>query len=286
MRFVYLGYDFMLPIAEQLVQNGHQLEGIMSFPCDQIFNFNHNCQALAKHTGAGYIESTVTQIHIESFLAKGVKAFISAGYPYKIPPIDAEQAYGINIHPSYLPYARGAMPVPHIIINEDEKAAGYTIHKLESEFDTGDILFQEQISLETDESVERYCAKILTQAPAQIVKILNEIEDSWTNAAPQDNSLATSYKLPDSETRTLNWSQNIEQILRTHKAFGRYGCHAKFADRLWNVYACDGWTEQHDHESGTCIALQNNLAIIAAENGYMALKEFEEIQQNQAQKLA
>jgi len=269
----------MLPVAEQLVQDGHELIGICSFPCDQIFNFNHNAQSLAHHTGASYIESPITETHIESFIAKGAKAFISAGYPHKIPDIDESQAYGINIHPSYLPYARGPMPVPHIIINEDQKAAGYTIHKLAPKFDTGDILLQETISLEIDESVERYCAKILSKAPAQTSKIIASIDTVWDNATPQDESITTSYKLPSNETRTLNWALNVEDALKTHRAFGRYGCFAQFANKVWNVYACEGWTEHHKHEPGTCIALQNNLGIIAVNDGYIALKEFQEIKQ-------
>ena len=270
----------MLPVAQELIQAGHELVAIMSFPCDQTFNFNHNCKALAQHTDATYIESPITDTHIESLTSNGAQIFISAGYPHKIPPINEKKAYGINIHPSFLPHARGAMPVPHIIINQNNEAAGYTIHKLAPEFDTGDILFQEKITLTDDECVERFCAKILASAPSQMAQIMNNIDGKWNTAKPQDQNKASTYALPDNETRTLKWSHNIDSILRTHRAFGRYGCFAHFENRLWNVYACDGWKEKHDHKNGTCLSLQNNLAIIAVNDGFIALKEFHEMRQN------
>jgi len=277
MKFVFLGYDFMLPVAQRLITDGHELIGILSFPCDQTFNFNHNCRSLAQQTGATYIESPINQTHIDSLIAKGAELFVSAGYPHKIPPILESKAYGINVHPSFLPKARGAMPVPHIIINENHDAAGYTIHKLAPEFDTGDILYQEKIALDDDECVERYCAKTLTMAPNALSHILNNFDRIWINAKPQYHNESSVCKLPDDDMRTLNWSQDVQHILRTQRAFGRYGCFANFGNRRWNVYACDGWTEQHDMTEGECISVQNNIAVIAAKNGFIALKEFKEV---------
>jgi len=277
MRFVFLGYDLMLPLAKQLINDGHELLGIMSFPCDQHFNFNLNCQSLSKKTNASYIESPIQDIHIDSFIGKGATLFISAGYPHKVPPINPSKAYGINIHPSYLPYARGPMPIPHIIINEETEAAGYTIHKLAPEFDAGDILFQQHIELSDNISVEKYCAQILANAPKEASRIIANLDHHWAQSSPQDNTKASSHRLPDTAARTLNWSQNIEHIQRTQRAFGHYGCFAQFGGKLWTILSCEGWTQEHEHKIGTCVSLQNNMAIIAAKNGFIALTDFEEV---------
>ncbi len=274
MKFVYFGYDSMLTVAVQLIEAGHELSGVMSFPCDQMFNFNHNCQALAKKYGASYIESPVSDIHIDSFLQKGVQLFVSAGYPYKIPYIDEGRAYGVNIHPSFLPYGRGLMPVPYILAERNREAAGYTIHKLTSEFDAGDILFQEHIALNDVETVESYCAKILTKAPLRMAKMTQEIADVWSAGKPQGEAKAMSYPMPSQEMRTLDWGHSVSDILNLQRAFGRYGSYGYFKGALWNIYACDGWVEAHAYEAGDCIELQNNLAIIAVADGFIALKEF------------
>lgn len=250
--------------------------GLMSFPCDQVFNFNQNAQTLARNSAASYIESPCTDIHLDSFIHQGCEAFISAGYPYKIPPITEEQAFGMNIHPSYLPHARGMMPVPYIIRNGDDDAAGYSIHKLTPEFDAGDIVFQEHINLRATETVETYCAQILTKAPNQMAKIMQDPANAWVNAKPQQAELAQRCPTPNEQMRTLDWSQNVGDILKTANAFGRYGCLAKILEKPFSVFACDGWVEEHNLTPGTCLTLQSNLAIIAVNNGYITLKEFRE----------
>ena len=276
MKFVFLGYDMMLPIAERLIADGHEMLGLMSFPCDQVFNFNHYSQTLARNVGASYIESPCTDTHLDSFIHQGAEVFISAGYLHKIPTIEEERAYGINVHPSVLPHARGIMPVPYIIQSGNDDAAGYSIHKLADQFDAGDIIFQEHIQLRPTETVESYCAQILTKAPKRISQIMEDPANAWVNAKPQNEELAQDCPTPSAEMRTLDWSQNTSDILKTARAFGRYGCLAMIADRLFSVFACDGWEEDHTYPPGTCLTLQNNLAILTTNNGYIVLKEFRE----------
>ena len=101
MKFVFFGYDFMLPSVIRLIEDGHELIGIMSFECDNVFNFNQSCQELAKAHKIPFIQSRATQQHIEQFLSQDCEVFLSAGYPHKIPHIGEEKAYAINIHPTY-----------------------------------------------------------------------------------------------------------------------------------------------------------------------------------------
>ena len=84
--------------------------------------------------------------------------------------------------------------------------------------------------------------------------------------------------------RTLDWSKDVEDILKIHRAFGRYGCFANIIGCTWNVFALEGWIEKHDLKPGQCLSLQNNLAIIAAKNGFIALKEFREVPRQKTKK--
>lgn len=58
----------------------------------------------------------------------------------------------INIHPSLLPFYRGADPVFHAILRGENKI-GVTVHRLDQSFDTGDILAQESFAIEPDISL-------------------------------------------------------------------------------------------------------------------------------------
>ncbi len=85
----------------------------------------------------------------EEFIAK-IKELkpdvaVVCSFNYKIPKVllDAVPGGFINIHPSLLPKYRGGNPYSPVIMN-DEKVTGVTIHFMEENFDTGDIISQKQ----------------------------------------------------------------------------------------------------------------------------------------------
>src|SRR5689334_7822406 len=102
MKFVYCGYDFMLPTARRLIQDGHNLAGVFTFPCDNVFNFNLETIDLAKKHR---VQASLEKPSAGDIAALNPEVVIVAGYLHKLP--DVSPAYGINIHPSYLPKGRG-----------------------------------------------------------------------------------------------------------------------------------------------------------------------------------
>lgn len=72
---------------------------------------------------------------------------VSFSFPYRIPPeICAVPRYGaVNLHPTALPAYRG--PNPMRVIYEQYPLLGATLHWIDAEFDTGNILAQQTASL-------------------------------------------------------------------------------------------------------------------------------------------
>ena len=274
MKCVYFGYDFMLPSIFRLLDLGHELHGIMSFECDNVFNFNQGCQNLCAELKIPFILSPVTASHIESFLEDGTELFISGGYPHKIPPINEEKARAINIHPTFLPYGRGIMPIPKIIKENIEKAAGFTAHKMTQKFDGGDILLQHKIGISKRESVESYLAKIAMRAPKMLEDLAANLDDYWENAPPQNESEASVFKLPSDQDRLLNWNKSVSDIDAVARAFGRFGSLAKLGDQILVVYAIDFWEEQHALAPGSIACQTNREITVAASNGFICIKDF------------
>lgn len=275
MKFVYFGYDFMLPSALRLIDDGHELVGIMSFECDNIFNFNQNCQNLSQQLGIPFIVSPASDAHIDGFIEEGCECFLSAGYPHKIPPIDETKARAINIHPTHLPAARGVMPIPHIIINQMDHAAGLTAHKMTQEFDEGDILVQYKINLDPRETVETYSAKIAVRAPDIVSDLFKNLDRYWKNAKPQTTKNASKAPPPTDDGRTFDWTKTVQEIDTIGRAFGRFGSIATFDDKLWVVYSYDVWEEEHNHPPGHIAARLSREIVIAAANGYICLKDYQ-----------
>src|SRR6478672_53717 len=80
----------------------------------------------------------------------------------------------INVHASLLPDYRGAAPINWAIIN-GEKESGITTFKLQQEIDTGNILMQEKISINENETAGEMYAKLKILGADVLVKTLKEI---------------------------------------------------------------------------------------------------------------
>ncbi len=277
MKFVYFGYDFMLPAVRRLIKDGHELVGIFSFECDNIFNFNTETLALAQELDIPVIMSKPQDVHIDSLIDEGCEVFLSAGYPYKIPPPDEDQAYAMNLHPSYLPMGRGLMPTPTIIMHAPE-AAGLSLHKLTANFDEGDIIYQEELPISAAETVETYSARIAMHAPELLSRVMKGLPRYWEKAQKQDKSEATYFPTPDNDMRTLDWGKPVAEIKKTARAFGCFGSLCTIEEQLLVVYDMDVWQEEHDLEPGTIAHKEARILIIVASDGFVCLKNFQVVQ--------
>lgn len=274
MKFVYFGYDFMLPSVKRLIADGHELLGLCTFQCDNVFNFNRETINLAQDMSLPIIAIRPGSVHIDKFLKDGAECFLSAGYPFKVPPIPDEKVYGLNFHPSLLPRGRGIMPSPHIIMDHPE-ASGMSVHKLTPVFDDGDILYQEALPVHERETVETLSARIAMRAPDILSMVMADLPRYWAEAKPQDKNQASYFSMPDDEMRFLEWRFPVRDLDKIGRAFGRYGSLAKFDDALWVVYAHDVWEEAHDHDPGTVVARSGREIVVAARDGFVCLKDFQ-----------
>lgn len=272
MKFVYCGYDFMLGIVHRLMKDGHEPVGLFTFPCDNIFNFNRETEALGKKLNILVHHEKPHRADIDAIKNKGAEVFIAAGYLYKIP--DTAPAYGVNVHPAYLPKGRGLMPIPFILLDHPE-AAGFTIHKLADELDAGDIIAQEKFELADNETVESLSGRIAARAPELMAKIMKDLPGSWDAAKKQDGSAALNFPPPSDQMRYLNWSLPLERLDKIARAFGHYGSLAMIDDQIYAVHAHEIKKEKHSLPPGKITAQNNSEFSIAVSGGFFIIKKSE-----------
>lgn len=274
MKFVYCGYDFMLGIVHRLVQDGHEPVGLFTFPCDNIFNFNRDTASFGKEFNLPVLLEKPHRTEINAMTDKGAEVFISAGYLYKIP--DVSPAYGLNIHPAYLPKGRGLMPIPFILLDYPE-ASGFTIHKLADEMDAGDIIAQEKLPLADNETVESLSARMAARAPELLSEIMKDLPKYWNEAKKQDESEALNFPPPSDQMRVLNWNLPLERLDKIARAFGHYGSLASIEGHIRAVYKHEIKKEKHTLPPGKIVAQNSGEMSIAADGGFFIIKKSEEI---------
>lgn len=83
----------------------------------------------------------------------------------------------INFHPSLLPYYRGAIPSYWVIENK-ENISGFTAHIVSEKIDTGEIIYQESISVNQDISETELDYKISLIGSNYFKECLQKIQSS------------------------------------------------------------------------------------------------------------
>lgn len=96
--------------------------------------------------------------------------------------------YGcINIHGSLLPKYRGAAPIQWSVIN-GEKYAGVTSMFMDEGLDTGDIIAQDKILIDPDETSGELMERLSIVSARTLMKTLEMIKDKTVTRKPQDES--------------------------------------------------------------------------------------------------
>ena len=127
----------------------------------------------------------------------------------------------INIHPSLLPRWRGAAPIQRSIEYGD-KLSGITIIKMEEKLDAGDIIYQEPIKIEDNDSSISLHNKFIEIGTDSLLLTLDSIVENNFMLHPQDESLATYAKKIKKEEAKINWDNGAEKIHKKIMAFNSW----------------------------------------------------------------
>ncbi|MBS1621513.1 MAG: methionyl-tRNA formyltransferase [Bacteroidetes bacterium] len=98
---------------------------------------------------------------------------------WNMPPLGT-----INVHASLLPQYRGAAPINWAIIN-GEKETGITTFKLQHEIDTGDILLQEKIEIDKNETAGELHDNLKELGAGVLLSTVEGLAKSTLQARPQ-----------------------------------------------------------------------------------------------------
>lgn len=90
----------------------------------------------------------------------------------------------INLHASLLPQYRGAAPINWAVIN-GEKETGVTTFKLKHEIDTGNILLQERLPIDAEDTAGTMHDKMMETGAALLVETVKQLATGDIQESPQ-----------------------------------------------------------------------------------------------------
>lgn len=121
---------------------------------------------------------------------------ISSGFEHKVPKeiIEAPEKGIVNLHPSFLPYNRGAHPYIWPIV--EDTPAGVSIHYMNEEIDAGDIIDRKEVEVRPDDTAESLYNRLQREQFRLFKENWNEIKNG-ADAREQNLERGTTHYTKD-----------------------------------------------------------------------------------------
>ena len=137
------------------------------------------------------------------------------GFSKKLPDslLQIPQFNVFNIHFSLLPAYRGPAPL-FWQIKRGETFTGITIHKMDSSFDGGPILYQERVQLFSEESFGALNSRLSLLSVNVIEKALEKFSNNGNDLVDQDENASFSFPAVKREDLLIDWeNQTAAEIM-------------------------------------------------------------------------
>jgi methionyl-tRNA formyltransferase len=233
-RIVFMGTpDFAVESLKALVENGYQVVGVITAP--------------DKPAGRGrqLSESAVKQFAVENglrvlqpeklknsdFIAEleSLKADLQIVVAFRMlpemvwnmPPLGT-----INLHGSLLPQYRGAAPLNWAIIN-GETQTGVTTFLLSHEIDTGQIIFQESMEIDENDSVGDLHDRMMEIGAKLVLKTVDALAEGTVIAIDQAQLIDNQEKIKQApkifkEDCRIDWTKDTESVRNLIRGLSPY----------------------------------------------------------------
>lgn len=141
-----------------------------------------------------------------------------------------------GVHPSLLPRWRGPDPYFWALYSGDRET-GVTLHRLESEYDTGAVIAQTRVAIAPRENAWQLAKRLDRPSLALLVDCARRLTAGERLAgSPQDPQRVTSAPPPDEALLAIDWQRSAEEIVRLVRAAAPYpGASATLGDETVDV---------------------------------------------------
>ncbi len=242
MRIVYFGTpEFASSQLEAIISAGYEVAAVVTVPDKpagrgkKIQSSDVKLTALKYNLPIMQPVSLKSPDFIEELSSYKADLFVVVAFRmlpevvWSMPPMGT-----FNLHASLLPQYRGAAPINHAIIN-GEKETGLTTFLLDREIDTGEIIMQEKVVVEDDETAGALHDKLMLLGNKVVVETLKMIEEGRVHSQSQEviiqkeNMLLKPAPKIFKEDCRIDWTKDAKSIYDFIRGLSPYpAAHTQF----------------------------------------------------------
>ncbi len=217
MRAVVLGYHAMGCVGlDALLRCGFEVPAVLTHrdnPNEEIWWPSLAGKARDAGIPVHYPE-TMKDPGVQSLLARLHPDFLFSFYfRFMIPPDILGLASGgaLNLHGSLLPRYRGRAPVNWVLVN-GEKETGVSLHYMVAKPDAGDLVDQERVAIDFDDTPRVLYDKLLVAAEVVLARTLPLLREGHAPRIKMDLSKGSYYGGRKPQDGLIQWARPATDI--------------------------------------------------------------------------
>lgn len=278
--------DFAVATLATLVENDHTVVGVITAP-DRPAGRGRKLQESAVKKYAVEKGLTIlqpTNLKNEEFLSEleALNANLQIVVAFRMLPKAVwkmPELGTFNLHASLLPSYRGAAPINWAIIN-GETETGVTTFFIDDKIDTGEIILQERIPIEPDDTAGVLHDKLMKVGANLVLNTVQQIGEGnvQTQKQPDTKELKSAYKI-FKDTCEIDWKKPINDIYNHIRGLSPYPASWTTLTNgdesiFLKIYEASREVDKHELQPGTIVFDKTELKV-AVDGGYIKLLEIQ-----------
>lgn len=284
MKVLFMGTpDFAVRILEKIIQSEHEVIGVvtqpdkakgrgkeMSFPPVKELALQHNLEVYQpiKVREADFVQKVRD-------LAPDI--IVVAAFGQLIPKeiLDIPLYGCVNVHASLLPKYRGASPIQSAII-DGESETGITIMYMDIKLDTGDMILQDKVTIEKNETAGSLFDKLAELGSELMIKAMKQIMEGTAARIPQDHEKATHVRVLNKELGNIDFSMTAVQIERLIRGLNPWPtAYSKLDGKTLKLWVAEVEEGDSTAEPGTIIEIRKDGIVVVTGDNLLVIKELQ-----------
>jgi methionyl-tRNA formyltransferase len=181
----------------------------------------------------------------------------------------------MNLHASLLPKYRGAAPINWAIIN-GEKETGLSTFLLKHQIDTGDLLFQERLSIGPDETAGELHDRMMQHGADLVLRSVQALERGEAKPLPQSDETATHAPKIFHDTCRVDFARPVAEVHNFVRGLSPYpGAWTDLDGKTCKILRTAPEPTQEAPAPGQFFSDGKNYLKISALDGYLQVLELQ-----------
>ncbi|MCI5856265.1 MAG: methionyl-tRNA formyltransferase [Agathobacter sp.] len=284
MKVIFMGTpDFAVETLEAVIKAGHEVVLVVTQPDKPKGRGNAMQASPVKECALAHrievyqprkIREQECVDYLEGFAAD---IFVVAAFGQILSQelLDMPKYGCINVHASLLPKYRGAAPIQWAVINGEEMT-GVTIQQMDIGIDTGDIIAQEEVTLDADETGGSLFDKLAAVGASLCVKAMDEIASGSAIRIPQDESAATHTSMIHKDFGHIDWNKSAKEIERLVRGLNPWPSAYTHLDgktvKIWKATVSEN---ESGEKPGCIVDVTKDAILVQTGEGILQLDEIQ-----------